>query len=434
MPALQAAAVLTFSPDWNQQRLEVKMQPAELETVKQLVLPWTTDTPEVEQYARMITAGQLSGLEATLQLDQIDQWQKAIEVRGTLAGVCDDIEATGPPDPRSERHAWRWCRASCSAQRGQSSQRQQRGSRRPHRPGFHRTETVAATTPMAGRSWRRSWRFTKRQLAPRDRAKLDALRELTGNAPRQRRAGRYVRHICRSAPKSTRSVRKLRSSSCPGRSDHGCEGTIRRQRARRARAGRHRGKQRVQPVQRPDHACRVQAPDQQLRRRSGAGRAVRLGNKAIRATRCCQGSARARRDAASCRRAPSPARWQIRPSGPATISVTPKAVRLTSSGAPGRAAPGRGERSRRSQLPDRARREGRGTGYRSAGKRERVGSARRQTALGRAGQRPGRREAARVGVGARRDRVTKRLVSRPSRLARRRCAGRWTTASRPGAS
>ena len=36
----------------------------------------------------MITAGQLSGLEATLQLDQIEQWQSAIEVRGVVAGVA----------------------------------------------------------------------------------------------------------------------------------------------------------------------------------------------------------------------------------------------------------------------------------------------------------------------------------------------------------
>ncbi len=87
-PVLQAAAVLTFSPDWNQQRLEAKVQAVDLATVKQLVLPWTMDTPEVAQYAEMVEAGQLNGLEATLQLDQIEQWHQAIEARGTLSGVA----------------------------------------------------------------------------------------------------------------------------------------------------------------------------------------------------------------------------------------------------------------------------------------------------------------------------------------------------------
>jgi uncharacterized protein involved in outer membrane biogenesis len=87
-PKLQGSAVLTFDPSWKRQRLEMKLQPTELDTVKQVVLPWVADTPVVEQYARMITAGQLSGLEATLQLDRIAQWQHAIEARGTVAGVA----------------------------------------------------------------------------------------------------------------------------------------------------------------------------------------------------------------------------------------------------------------------------------------------------------------------------------------------------------
>ncbi len=181
MPALQAAAVLTFSPDWNQQRLEVTTQPADLETVKQLVLPWTTDTPEVAEYARMITSGQVSGLEATLQLDQIDQWQKAIEVHGSVSGVAMTLKQPDLPI-RDLSATLALVQGKLSAQGVKAAS----GSSAIHDGridlDFNPTQTVVAATTQWQADLAQVLALVKRQLAPGDRAKLDVLRELTGDA------------------------------------------------------------------------------------------------------------------------------------------------------------------------------------------------------------------------------------------------------------
>ena len=180
-PAVQATAVLTFSPDWNQQRLEARVEPAELETVKQLALPWTTGTPQVERYARMITAGHLSGVEATLQLDQIDQWQKAIEVRGTLSGAAMTLKRPELPI--------RDLTANLALVQGKLQARDVKavsGNSSLHDGRIDLDFTTTQTAVNAAARWQadlaQALAFTKRQLAPEMRAKLDTLRELTGNA------------------------------------------------------------------------------------------------------------------------------------------------------------------------------------------------------------------------------------------------------------
>ena len=180
-PKLQGSAVLTFDPSWKRQRLEMKMQPTELDTVKQVVLPWVADTPVVEQYARMITAGQLSGLEATLQLDRIAQWQHAIEARGTVAGVA--LNLTRPeltiPD----------LGASLALVQGKLTAQPVRAAAGKSTVNNGRIE-LDFTRPQTGISANAQWRidlaealaFARRQLAPAEREKLGELRSVTGNA------------------------------------------------------------------------------------------------------------------------------------------------------------------------------------------------------------------------------------------------------------
>jgi uncharacterized protein involved in outer membrane biogenesis len=180
-PAVQTTAVLTFSPDWNQQHLQVKMARAGLDTVKQLTLPWTTGTPQVTQYAQMITAGELSGVEAALQLDRIDQWKKAIEVRGTLSGAAMTLKRPELPIRdlsanlalvQGELHA-----QDVKAVSGNTSIRDGR---------IDLDFTTTQTALIASAQWQadlaQALAFTRRELAPSRRAKLDALRELTGEA------------------------------------------------------------------------------------------------------------------------------------------------------------------------------------------------------------------------------------------------------------
>lgn len=180
-PALQGSAVLTFSPDWTRQGLDVTMQPTGLDTVKQVVLPWLTATPEVERYARMIKAGQLSGLEATLQLDQLEQWQRAIAVRGTLAGVALDL-----PRPAL---AIRDLGATLALRQGKLTAERVRAVTGQSTIGGGRLEVdFAAARPgvSAAAQWRidlgEALAFVRRQLAAREREKLGMLRALAGEA------------------------------------------------------------------------------------------------------------------------------------------------------------------------------------------------------------------------------------------------------------
>ncbi len=180
-PAVHGAAVLTLSPDWNRQRLEVTLQPASLEVAKQLALPWTTGTPEVERYARMITAGELRELQARLQLDQINQWQTAIAARGTLAGAAMRLER---PDlslrevsARLELAQGKLIAEEVQAASGNSA----------IQSGRIALDFAAAPTRMSANArWRadldQALAFTRRQLAASERAKLDSLRALTGSA------------------------------------------------------------------------------------------------------------------------------------------------------------------------------------------------------------------------------------------------------------
>ncbi len=138
--------------------------------------------------------------------------------------------------------------------------------------------------------------LVKRQLAPRDRAKLDTLRALAGDARGSLSLnGTFEQlHILAEAD-SLRAQASLEQLPWPiqvtgarVRFDggelvvQGLAGTV--------------GEQQLRPVRGAAHArCRVQAPGEQLQRRSCARRAVRLGVEAVRAARCCEGAARARR-------------------------------------------------------------------------------------------------------------------------------------------
>lgn len=180
-PALRGAAVLAFSPDWGRQHLEVKLQPAGLDTVKQVVLPWTTGTPEIERYARMITAGQLGALEATLQLDQIGHWQQAIEARGTVAGVA--LTLTRP------ELSIRDLGANLVLTQGKlTAERVQATTGKSTVQNGHMTVDFTTAQPRLSATAR--WQtdleealaFTKRQLAPRERERVGVLRGLSGDA------------------------------------------------------------------------------------------------------------------------------------------------------------------------------------------------------------------------------------------------------------
>jgi hypothetical protein len=180
-PALVGAAALTFNPDWNKQRLDVKVQPTGLDIVKQVVLPWMADAPVVEQYARMIMAGQLSGLEATLQLDQIAQWRQAIEARGTVAGLA--LALTRP------QLSIRDLGASLVLTQGKLTAQSVRAAAGRSAIDNGRI-TVDFTTAQTGLSATAQWQidlaealtFTKRQLASGQRESLEALRTVAGNA------------------------------------------------------------------------------------------------------------------------------------------------------------------------------------------------------------------------------------------------------------
>ena len=180
-PAVQATALLTFSPDWNQQRLEASVEHAALETVKQLALPWTTGTPQVAQYAQMITAGELTGVQATLQLDQLDHWQKAIEARGTLAGAAMTVQQPALPI--------RDLSANLALVEGKLQARDVKAVSGNTSLQDGHIDLDFATTQTAVNAAAR-WRadlaqvlaFTRRELAPAARAKLDTLRALAGEA------------------------------------------------------------------------------------------------------------------------------------------------------------------------------------------------------------------------------------------------------------
>jgi len=159
----------------------VKLQPASLEVAKQLALPWTTGTPEVEHYARMITAGELRELQATLQLDQINDWQHAIEARGTLAGAAMRLEHPDLPlrdvSARLELAQGKLIAEEVQAASGDSTIQSGR---------IELDFTAAQTRMSANAQWRadlnQALALTRRQLAPGERAKLGSLRALTGNA------------------------------------------------------------------------------------------------------------------------------------------------------------------------------------------------------------------------------------------------------------
>ena len=129
----------------------------------------------------MITSGQLSGLEATLQLDQIEQWQKAVEVHGSVAGVAMTLKQPDLPI-RDLSATLALVQGKLSAQGVKAAS----GSSVIHDGridlDFNPMQTVVAATTQWQADLAQALALAKRQLAPRDRAKLDVLRELAGVA------------------------------------------------------------------------------------------------------------------------------------------------------------------------------------------------------------------------------------------------------------
>ena len=207
--------------------------------MKQLVLPWTTDTPEVEQYARMITAGQLSGLEATLQLDQIEQWQKAIEVRGTLAGVAMTLKRPDLPI-RDLSATLALAQGKLSAEGVKAAT----GNSAVHDGRIGLDFTAAPMTIAANTRWQAdlSQVLALDQTAARASRSREARRAARADrrGPRHLHAEWYVRAAaharrCRHDPSASLARAAALADQC-----NRCEGAFRRQRGGRAGAGWHR--------------------------------------------------------------------------------------------------------------------------------------------------------------------------------------------------
>jgi hypothetical protein len=180
-PALQGSAVLNVSPDWSRQRVDVKMQPMGLDTVKQVALPWVADIPEVERYAGMVTSGQLHGLEATLQLDQLGQWPQAIEVRGAVAGAA--LTLTRPEVSIRDLDAVLMLTGGkLTAERVRATTGHSTLANGRLELDFTAVPTGISATAQWGIDLAEALAFARRQLGARERERLNVLRALTGNA------------------------------------------------------------------------------------------------------------------------------------------------------------------------------------------------------------------------------------------------------------
>ncbi len=371
----------------------------------------------------MITTGHLSALEASVQLDQIEHWQQAIEARGTVAGVA--LTLTRPElSIRDLGGTLVLTQGKLTAERVQATT----GKSRVHNGRIDLDFTAARTAVSATALWHtdlgEALAFTKRQLASPARERVEVLRALSGDARGTVSLnGAFDTLRILAEAETIRAQASLEPLPWPinvtgakarfdgsGLVVQGLTGTV-------GSSGFSQCSGQVTLAASARlHVSRCDADLALVELFDWGSRQWKMPD-ALEGLRVLggRGLVQVHRIGGALE---EPTKWSV------DISATPQALRLRHPGSPGGGASGRRERAERPRLVHVSGSEGRGAGCRAADERRRVRSARRPTTPGHTGDRPRRREDPRVGLGARRARARRRRASPRSRRAPRGSGGR----------